>query len=94
MNDQEREEWRPLCNRCGQVVTDIDWCDSSTPAEPNQAIPGRMRCSTEGCYDERGSRETGWLEPGGLTLEDHAWLRAHQELAPVNSKPRGSTHDR
>lgn len=81
MNDREREEWRPLCNRCGQVVTDIDWVDVTTCGEPTEYCVGHMRCSTPDCYDHRGSRETGWLEAGGLTIEDHAWVRRMMAVA-------------
>lgn len=74
MNVGERDEFKPECERCGQLITDIDWCDTSTVNEPDLAVPGYMRCSTDGCYNARGSRVTNPIVPGGLTIDDHAWV--------------------
>lgn len=81
MNANERAEYKPKCNRCGEPVTDIDWLDISTLAQPDLATPGYMRCSTDGCYNAKGSRITSPLVPGGLTLADNTWLRWMERLA-------------
>lgn len=75
MNRRERDAYRPLCERCGALVTDIDWCDASTLGGGEEWIPGLMRCSADGCYDARGSRVTNPLVEGGLTLADNQWCR-------------------
>lgn len=80
MNQRERDEYRPLCERCGELVTDIDWCDVYSFGGGEAWMVGRMRCTTADCYDANGSRETSPIVPGGLTIEDHAWLRRYGVL--------------
>jgi hypothetical protein len=76
LNDRERDTYQPVCQRCGQPIVDIDWLDITVLGSPTDSTPGRMRCSTDGCYNTAGSRDTSPLVPGGLTVDDHAWLRS------------------
>lgn len=81
MNDEERDAYRPACQRRGQPIVDIVWFDTTVFGGPPESTPGGMRCSTDGCYGPDGSRDTSPLEPGGLTMADRVWVDHHLWLA-------------
>lgn len=78
-----------LCARCLQPA-DVDWHDASRLDTGRvDVVPGRMWCRTDGCVDERGSRQTYTPPtPDELTAKGRQALHTiRTQLAPWPAHP-------
>jgi hypothetical protein len=58
VNQRDRDQYRPHCERCGELITDIAWHDVSVFNLNEDYLVGLMHCSMIDCYGPDGSRRT------------------------------------